>query len=228
MRVVPNLATRLSVIAALTVGLAACGGGGGSSDLGGVPTTIVLPSTTTGEAVGPPGPAAPPTLLPDYASLVARARNANLAMYREPNAPTELQLVDNPDTVPEIATKKFPQIFPVLSQIPDGWVKIMLPTLPAGSSAWVQADDVNISQTAYRMRVDLGAGRLTVFGRGREIYYGPIVVDALPAALPAGAYYLRALFTAPESRTTASPFAYGLITKLSTLIPLGTPVDIVR
>ena len=52
--------------------------------------------------------------------------------------------------------------------------------------------DVTITQVSYRMHVSLSAGTLTVFGRGRQIYTGPIVVgtdaavDISGPLLPAG------------------------------------------
>ena len=67
-----------------------------------------------------------------------------------------------------------------------------------------------------------------MFGRGRQIYTGPIVVGASARQTPAGHYFLRGFFTAPKSRMTSSAFVYGLINKLSTLLPLGTPVDVAR
>jgi hypothetical protein len=76
------------------------------------------------------------------------------------------------------------------------------------------------------MRVARATGRLTVFGRGRQIYSGPIARPASAASIPVGHYYLRGFFTTPKSSMTDSAFVYGLIQKLSMLIPLGTPVDV--
>jgi hypothetical protein len=228
MRVVSILAMRLLVLALLVVGLAACGagGGGGPSDLGGVPTTIVLPSTTIGAAVGAPAPATPQTVLPAYASLVARVRPAvtRLAVYDAPDALQPAHVLDNPVVVPQAPNVSVPQVLPVQDQ-QDGWVQVELPQPPNGGTGWVRDADVTITQVSYRMRVTNATGRLIVFGRGRQFYSGPIVVGGAGAA--PGHYFLHALFTAPQSRVTSSPYSYGLIAKLSTLLPLGTPVDVV-
>jgi hypothetical protein len=229
MRVVPTLATRLAVVGVLVIGVAGCGGGG-PSDLGGVPTTIELPSTTIGAAAGSPEPATPPTLLPDYASLVAKARTSEslISVYDAPDASAARRRLTEPPPVTGGVPFGGPDGLRVESQQADGWVKVQLPVpKQKGSVGWVRDTDVTITQVSYRMRIALRTGRLTVFGRGRQIYQGPIVRAGSALSIPAGHYYLRGFFTAPKSRMTDSAFVYGLIQKLSTLIPLGTPVDIV-
>jgi hypothetical protein len=230
MRVVSILAMRFLVLGLLVVGLAACGGGG-PSDLGGVPTTIALPSTTIGAAAGVPAPATPLTVLPDYASLVATAMTpaARISVYATPGAAASERVLTDPKGLTGAPPVAIDQVFRVVSQRSGGWVQVQLP-LPKqrGSTGWVHATDVTITQVSYRMRVSLTAGTLTVFGRGRQIYRGAIVVGAVARAIPAGHYFLRGFFTAPKSRMTGSAFVYGLINKLSTLIPLGTPVDLTR
>lgn len=218
MRVVPILATFLVVI-----GLTACGagGGGGPSDLGAVPTTIVVPTTV--KAAVSPAPATPATVLPGYASLVARSNVPNVPIYKTAGAAQPENLGD---AVPETGAKAA-QVFLVVSQRDDGWVQVMLPVLPQGTTGWVRDSDVTITQVVFRMRVALGAGTLVVFSRGREVDRGPIVVDATASKLPAGHFYLRASIVAAASHTTASPFAYGLTARLAAQVPLGTPVDVV-
>jgi hypothetical protein len=218
MRVVPILATFL-----LVIGLTACGagGGGGPSDLGGVPTTIVVP-TTVGAKVSP-APATPATVLPDYASLVARSKVAKLPIYK---APGDAQPENSGDAVPAADAKR-PQVFLVESRRNDGWVQVLLPVIPPGTTGWVRASDVTITQVAFRLRVARGAGVLTVFRRGREIEHGPILVDATAGKQPTGHFYLRAAVIAKASHTTDSPYVYGLTARLAAQVPLGTPVDVV-
>jgi hypothetical protein len=216
MRVVPILATSLCVI-----GLAACGGGG-PSDLGGIPTTIVV-STTEQPAVVP-APATPQTVLPAYASLVARAQVAKLAVYAKPGAAQPMREFTDPAAV--VPAAKVAPVFLVESQRDDGWVNVLLPVRPAGTTGWVRDADVTITQVVYRMRVELAAGRLTVFSRGKELAPVPIAIDAAARATKPGHYYLRASFTAPAARMTASPFVYALPARLVAQIPLGTPVDV--
>lgn len=229
MRNVSTLATRLVVVGLLAVGVSACSGGG-PSDLGGVPTTIDLPSTTIGAAAGAPEPATPATVVPDYATLIATAITSaeRISVYDAPDLSAAKRVVTAPTPVTGAIPQGIGQVFRVESQQADGWVKVQLPfPKQKGSVGWVRDTDVTITQVSYRMRIALGTGQLTVFGRGRQIYQGPIVRAASALSIPAGHYYLRGFFTAPKSRMTDSAFVYGLIAKLSSLIPEGTPVDIV-
>jgi hypothetical protein len=216
MRVVPILAAFLCLI-----GLAACSGGG-PSDLGGLPTTIVVPTTEAANVV--PAPATPQTVVPAYASLVARSSVAKLGIYAQPRAAQPLREFADPAAV--VPGAKVAPVFLVVSQRDDGWVQVMLPVQPAGTTGWVHDSDVTITQVAFRLRVELAAGKLTVFSRGKESEQLAIVVDAAARATKADHYYLRASFTAPTARMTASPFVYALPARLVARIPLGTPVDV--
>jgi hypothetical protein len=219
MRVVPILATLL-----LVIGLAACGGGGGPSDLGATPTTIVV-STTQQPAVVP-APATPPTVLPAYASLVARAHVAKVAVYAKPNAPQPLREFTNPPAIASVPGRRVAQVFLVEAQRDDGWVQVMLPIRPEGTSGWVRDSDVTITQVESRLRVELGAGRFTVFSRGREVEHGAIVIDAAARTTKVGHYFLRASYVAPAAQMSSSPFVYALPARVQAEVPLGTPVDV--
>ena len=231
MRVVSILAMRLLVLGLLVVGLAACGaaGGGGPSDLGGVPTTIVLPSTTIGAAIGAsvPAPATPQTVLPDYASLVATAitPGSTISVYDAPNVSAGNRVVASPTLIPARRPGRSARYSGSSHNRPTDGCTCTLP-FPK-ENGWVRDTDVTITQVSYRMHVALSAGTLTVFGRGRQIYTGPIVVGMDAQSISPAITTCRDS-SRPRSRAmTGLPFIYGLINKLSTLIPLGTPVDIV-
>src|SRR3954453_1560229 len=148
MRVVPILAAFLCL-----VGLTACGGGGGPSDLGGIRTTIGVPTTEAADVV--PAPATPATVVPAYASLVARANVAKLAVYAKPGVTQPLREFVDPAVV--VGGSKVAPVFLVESQRDDGWVQVMLPVQPAGSTGWVHDSDVTITQVVFRLRVELAA-----------------------------------------------------------------------
>ena len=209
-RVVPSLATGALVLG-LAFGTAACGagGGGGPSDLGAVPTTVVIPPTTT--AASASEPATPATVLPAYASLVARSEVDKLAVYAQPDAVQPQRTFTGPSPV-----------FLVESQRDDGWVNVLLPVRPEGTTGWVRDADVTITQVAYRLRAELGGSRLRVFNQGKETEDVSIAIGA--AAGPRSPATIScAPQSAPTSRMTASPFVYALIPRLAADVPLGTP-----
>jgi len=91
-----------------------------------------------------------------------------------------------------------PQVFLVQQQRADGWLQVLLPVRPNGSTGWVRTPDVTLTANPFRIDVQLGAHTITV-NKGREILYtGPIAVGATdpplpdvgkPTPTPTGEYY---------------------------------------
>jgi len=215
-------------------------------------------------------PEATTTTLPAYVSLTATAAVAHLSVFAAPNARTPARVLDNPWLAdPSQPNTGVPQVFLVKSRRADGWVEVLLPIRPNGSSGWVHAADVTLGQVAYRVRVQLGTHRIAVFDRGAVVYTGPVADGAPSTPTPVGHYYVRVLIKAPDPNTVYGPYAYGLsshsdvlrsfdggdgetgihgnndasvlgssvthgcirmdnaeITRLASILPLGTPVDI--
>jgi hypothetical protein len=165
-------------------------------------------------------------VLPAYASLVARAHVAKLAVYAKPNAPQPLREFTSPPVNTSVPGARVAQVFLVEAQRDDGWVQVMLPIRPEGTSGWVRDSDVTITQVVSRLRVELGAGRFTVFSRGREVEHGSIVIDAAARKTKVGHYFLRASYVAPAAQMSTSPFVYALPARVQAEVPLGTPVDV--
>jgi lipoprotein-anchoring transpeptidase ErfK/SrfK len=162
-----------------------------------------------------------------------------------------------------------PQVFLVKSLDPNGWVEVLLPVRPNGSTGWVHVTDVSLTPDPYHVVVSLGAHTVTVTKATDVVYSGPVAVGAPETPTPTGSYYLYVLLQSPDPTGPYGPFAYGLsshsdalatfaggdaeiglhgnadasvlgqsvshgcvrmdnnaITMLSSLLPLGTPVDI--
>ena len=254
------------VLLVAAVMLAACGGGGGRAAGGDTqpsPTTRATASTRT-------TPAATTTTLPAHVSLTATAAVPHLAVFAAPKARTPTRVLDNPWLAdPSQPNTAVPQVFLVKSRRADGWVEVLLPIRPNGSSGWVHAADVTLGQVPYSVRVQLSTHRITVFDHGAVVYSGPVADGAPSTPTPVGHYYIRVLIKAPDPNTVYGPYAYGLsshsdvltsfeggdgetgihgnndpsvlgssvthgcirmdnaeITRLASILPLGTPVDI--
>jgi lipoprotein-anchoring transpeptidase ErfK/SrfK len=87
---------------------------------------------------------------------------------------------------------------------------VLLPIRPNGSTGWIRSSDVTIAPTTHRIRVELGARRITVTDAGTVTYRGPVAAGAADTPTPTGEYYLRVLLQAPDPDTAYGPFAYGL------------------
>jgi len=175
----------------------ACGGGG--SDHADVPERA--PTATNGTVAAD---AVPP-------AYVATANGATVEVFDRPGAATPKLRLPNPWLVdPSAPSSEVPQVFLVEDRRDPDWVEVLLPVRPNGSRGWVRASDVSLAATPYRVRVELGAHRITVTNGASVVHQGPVATGAPATPTPTGSYYLRVLLRAPEPGGAYGPYAYGL------------------
>ena len=106
------------------------------------------------------------------------------------------------------------RVFLVEDRTVAGWVQVLLPVRPNGSTGWIRSSGVTIAPTTAHIEVELGARRITVTDAGTVTvtvtYRGPVDVDAADTPTPTGKYSLRVLLQAPDPDTAYGPFAEGL------------------
>jgi lipoprotein-anchoring transpeptidase ErfK/SrfK len=190
-------------IAALALVVASCGGDSGPR------AQVKRPATTTTSTTLPPTT----TTVPDYISYIATVKPTvtSIGVFASPDQPTPSQTFPNPwEYLPGDPSTGVPQTFLVKSRRSDGWVEVLLPIRPNGSSGWVHAADVTLSTNAYHIVVQLGAHTITVTNAHDVIYTGPVAVGAPDTPTPVGNYYLYVLLQAPDPSGPYGPFAYGL------------------
>jgi len=190
--------------------LTACGGDGGErAQVKSKPkasvTTTVPPTTTT----------VPPTTttVPDYISYIATVKPevTSIGVFTSPDQPQPNQEFPNPwQYSPGDASTGVPQTFLVKSQRSDGWVEVLLPVRPNGSSGWVHTSDVTLTANSFRIVVSLSAHTITVTKARDVIYTGPVAIGAPETPTPTGNYYLYVLLQAPDPGGPYGPYAYGL------------------
>lgn len=198
---VSRIARTALAAAVAAVLLVACGGGGGSSRTS--PTKPAPPTTAA--------PSAPTTTtLPPGVSAIAQVSAPLAGVFDDPSSP-QPKLTFGPtwnlDDDPSKPT--VPEVFLVEEQRP-GWVKVLLPTRPNGSTGWIHSGEVRVSQNPYHIQVDVAAHQITVFNATQPIYQGPVAVGAPATPTPPGLYYTRVLLQTPDPRSVYGPFAYGL------------------
>jgi lipoprotein-anchoring transpeptidase ErfK/SrfK len=195
------LAALAAIVAVVAVVATACGGGGGDRSAA-TPTTraptVTLPPTTT------------TTTLPPNGSYLAQVQVPVLQVFDQPGAPAPSRSFPNPWFVNNDQRYPVPQVFLAESIRPDGWVQILLPIRPNGSTGWVHAADVQLAVNTYKIEVSLSAHQITVFHGASVLYQGPVAIGAPGTPTPTGSYFIRVLQQAPDPNTVYGPFAYGL------------------
>jgi hypothetical protein len=68
------------------------------------------------------------------------------------------------------------------------WLRVALPTRPNGSSGWIDADLARLSQTSWRVEIDLRARRGSAFEDGRRVRTWPVVIGTAATPTPRGRF----------------------------------------
>jgi lipoprotein-anchoring transpeptidase ErfK/SrfK len=188
------------LVAAVATTVAACGGGGSGDDDSAKADDDRPTATTTAPADDPLAPS------DENVTWVAVADIPEVAVYAGADGAGEpIHRLANP------TESGAPLVFMVDGRDTDGpWLKVNLPVRPNGSKGFVRSDDVSLQTTDYRVKVELGAHRLTV-ARGDEVVVDtPIGVGRAETPTPGGVYYLKELLQPPNPDGAYGPFAYGL------------------
>jgi len=136
-------------------------------------------------------------------ALVARAVGPKVPVFADKDAKDPVMELGNPNEDGAL------RVFLIKARRGD-WLQVLLPVRPNASMGWIRASDVTITSTIYRVRVELGAHRITVV-RGRElITQEPVGVGKANTPTPGGEYYITELLQPPDPFGPYGPYAYGL------------------
>lgn len=89
------------------------------------------------------------------------------------------------------------------------WLRVAVPVRPNGASAWVDRDGVQLVRTTWRVRVDVGARRLTVLRNGRVVRSSRVVIGAPGTPTPRGDFAISELVRQPPG-SVIGPWALHL------------------
>ena len=177
-------------------------------------TTAPITATTLAAGAAPAGsPVAPFTprgrLASAASSVVAHALVPELAVYDAPGAAAAFRALANPQ----------PSGAPLVVLVTEqraGWLQVLLPIRPNGSTGWIRAEQVSLVTHDFRLVIELGAHRITAY-QGREVLLSePIGVGTRDAPTPGGLYYIKELFQPLDANGRLypngpyGPYAYGL------------------
>jgi lipoprotein-anchoring transpeptidase ErfK/SrfK len=139
-----------------------------------------------------------------YVHIVAKAIGKELAVYAEPteSAPAKMKL-------PNPGEYGVPVVLLVERQ-KAGWLNVLLPIRPNGSTGWIRATDVTTSKHEFRIEISLSAHRITVYHRDGVFLEEPVGVGRGPTPTPVGVFYTKELLQPPDPNTAYGAYAYGL------------------
>ncbi|MEM9566082.1 MAG: L,D-transpeptidase, partial [Actinomycetota bacterium] len=184
---------------------------------------VALPSASTGRASGEPqAPAAPsrptaqtattppraPAAAPpgtDGSTIVATAVAASVVARVEPS--------DRSEAVADFTNptdRGGPLVFQALGQPEDGWLEVLLPIRPNGTTGWIRLDEVELSRNPYRIEVDLDRFEITVERNGEVEIAAPVAIGQGGTPTPVGDFFLIELLQPPEPDGPYGSYAYGL------------------
>jgi lipoprotein-anchoring transpeptidase ErfK/SrfK len=153
-----------------------------------------------------PSTAAPTTTVapPPATTIVATATVPSLSVFGAPSADgPSIASLSNPN---ELGA---PLVFRVKTQQPD-WLQVMLPMRPNGIDGWIHSTDVTLSESEWRVQVQLGTHHLTVWRGNDVVTDGPVAVGTPSAPTPTGDYYLTELLDTGNPGGPYGPYAFGL------------------
>jgi lipoprotein-anchoring transpeptidase ErfK/SrfK len=174
------------------------------------PTDSPDTRTTSPTDTGSPSSPAPSSTLPAGVSIIATASVGTVPVFDNPGSAEPSRTFENPWFVNGDPKAAVPLVFHVETQGPDGWVQVLLPVRPNGSTGWIKTSDVRLTPTPYRISIGLGDHHLTVYKGTEVVLDDTVAVGAGGTPTPTGKFYIRALLQAPNPHTAYGPFAYGL------------------
>ncbi|MET0903361.1 MAG: L,D-transpeptidase [Acidimicrobiales bacterium] len=108
----------------------------------------------------------------------------------------------------------------------DARIEVYLPIDPSGSTGWVDADDVALSEVGYRIEVGMSQHQLRVYRDDEMILDEPAGVGCGEGFVPGGVYYLKELLQRPDPDGDYGTYAYGLSGFANVLESLDDGTDV--
>src|SRR3954447_15930654 len=175
------------VLAVVAVGLVGCG----RMERPSVGETAPPPSTTT-------------TAVPFRVVATVKPEVKSINVFDAPDAPTPKTQLSNPDYY------GVGRVFLVQQGQGTPWLKVSLPVRPNGSTGWIKNDDVSLSVTYWKMLVELGAHKITVWNGADVVHTEPVGVGTAASPTPPGEYFITdALKVASFQYSAYGPYAFG-------------------
>lgn len=179
------------------------------------PATI--PATTTTTTNPPPPEPDPPPVWEGYQAtngdsdvLVAYA-HGTLDVFETPQS-AEPHLAIDPTTILGTVT-----VLGVVSDPGDGWVEVMLPIRPNGSTGWIRTDEVSLYVADGEIVVSLSDRELIYVVDGIELLRTEVGIGSDHNQTPTGHYFVTDSVTLADPNSPWGPHALGISARSDTI-----------
>ena len=119
---------------------------------------------------------------------VADAVGPKLHLYSEPGQA-------EPDDVMENPTWEGLPVVGLVMQRQGDWIELQISRRPNEATAWVQASEVRLRTTPYRIRVESSAHRLTAYRGDEVVLQAAVAVGTGGTPTPTGTFFVDGLAT---------------------------------
>jgi hypothetical protein len=136
-------------------------------------------------------------------ALVAMARQP-LEIFDTPESPEPAMLVDQSTILGTVT------VLSVVNGPIDGWLEVMLPVRPNGSTGWIRAEDVSTYVADGMIQVDLSDRVLTYAIDGVTVFETEVGVGSDFNQTPTGTFFVTDRVTMSDPNGPWGPHALGL------------------
>ena len=175
--------------------------------LGTACTTLPQVDASSDPAPSPPGAAWTAPQEGRYSSYIATAVSDTLVVKSTPGGEALEQLTSETPIVVALTER------PGSAQ----HLKVVVPGRPNGRVGWVHRDDVTVTWTNYRIRVDLDDRSVTLFDRDEVVLQASAAIGTEANPTPEGATFVTATLVNPDAGGLYGPYALGLAVWSETL-----------
>lgn len=135
----------------------------------------------------------------------------------------ELDVYETPtETTPKMTLESTtilgtPTVLGVIGGPTDGWVEVMLPTRPNGSTGWVDVEDVNLFIADGELVIDLSDRTVTFLVDGMVVFESPVGIGSPLNPTPTGHFFVTDSVTLTDGASPWGPHALGLSARSDTI-----------
>lgn len=196
---------RAAVAALVALTLPGCSGGTDSPNPTPTSSAEAPASNTSATTV-------PTTTASAKGAVLAVASVARVDIYASPVQPEPARTLDNPQPSGAAPGMTYPLRMLVTEDRGD-WLRVLLPIRPNGTSGWVRREVVTLEPPhAFRVKVELGEHRITVWEGERVVLQEPVGIGASGRTPTAqGLFFTTEVFDVlPSQQSAYGPHAFAL------------------